>query len=121
MLIVKSKDEPEIEKKKAKYADGVCSKSFKLNGVKKLLIVGLLPKVQENYHNLMMMLAELDLSGIDQILCADIKWLGRVSASTNKYICTEMETGCCMRRMLSTKYEATTSTFCLTHSSCQFS
>ena len=68
MLIVKSKDEPEIEKKKAKYADGVCSKSFKLNGVKKLLIVGLLPKVQENYHNLMMMLAELDLSGIDQIL-----------------------------------------------------
>ena len=97
MLIVKSKDEPEIEKKKAKYADGVCSKSFKLNGVKKLLIVGLLPKVQENYHNLMMMLAELDLSGIDQILCADIKliltWLGGVSVPTNNYICTEMEMG----------------------------
>ena len=97
MLIVKSKDEPEIEKKKAKYADGVFSKSFKLNGVKKFLIVGLLPKVQENYHNLMMMLAELDLSGIDQILCADIKliltWLGGVFVPTNNYICTEMEMG----------------------------
>ena len=48
---MKSKDEPEIDKKRAKYGDGVCSKSFK-----KLMEVGVLPKVQENYHNLMMML-----------------------------------------------------------------
>ena len=75
MLIVKSKDEVEPEKKRAKYKDGICSKSFKLNGVKKLMVVGCLPKVQESYSNLMLMLNELDLSGIDAILCADIKLL----------------------------------------------
>ena len=73
MLVVKSKDETETKRKKAKYEDGVCNKSFKLNGVKKLMVIGVLPHVQENYSNLMLMLKELDLSGIDQILCADIK------------------------------------------------
>ena len=75
MLIVKNKKESEPVKKKSKYADGISASKFKLNGVKKLLIVSILPHVQETYPNLMLMLNELDLSGIDMTLCADIKLL----------------------------------------------
>merc|ERR1711917_108680 len=38
-------------------------------------IVGMLPNVQETYPNLMLMLNELDLSGVDLTMCADIKLL----------------------------------------------
>ena len=95
MLLVKETEIPGAEPvmKRSKYEDGICPKKFSNNGVKKLQIVGLLPKVQESYDNLSLMLQELDLSGVDETLCADIKLIltfeGKQSASSkhNCYIC----------------------------------
>ena len=74
MEIVKSREsEPEQEKKRSKYADGVCPKSSKLSSVKKLFVIGLVPEVQELYPNIRSMMEELKLGGIEYGLCADIK------------------------------------------------
>ena len=61
--------------KRAKYEDGICHKEFKNNGVRKIQVIGCIPKIQESYENLKLMLEELDLTGVDATLCADIKLL----------------------------------------------
>ena len=61
--------------KRAKYEDGICHKEFKNNGVRKIQVIGCIPKIQESYENLKLMLEELDLTGVDATLYADIKLL----------------------------------------------
>ena len=74
MEIVKSKDViDDQDRKRSKYADGVCPRSSKLSSVKKLFVVGLIPDVQEIYPNVKTMLEELNLEGIEYGLSADIK------------------------------------------------
>ena len=95
MLLVKEKEVPggEPSNKRAKYEDGICHKEFKNNGVRKIQVIGCLVKVQESYENLKLMLEELDLTGVDATLCADIKLLltneGKQGASSkhNCYLC----------------------------------
>ena len=58
-----------------------------------VVVIGCLVKVQESYENLKLMLEELDLTGVDATLCADIKLLltneGKQGASSkhNCYLC----------------------------------
>ena len=74
MEIVKSSEVlTDQDKKRSKYADGVCPESSKLSSVKKMFLVGLIPDVQEIYPNVKTMLEELDLDGIEYGLSADIK------------------------------------------------
>ena len=61
------------DKKRSKYADGVCPRSSKLSSVKRMFVVGLIPDVQEIYPNVKTMLEELNLDGIEYGLSADIK------------------------------------------------
>ena len=74
MEIVKNLEpEQEMDKKRSKYADGVCTRTSKLSSVKKMFVVGLVPQVQELYPNVRLMMEELKLDGIEYGLCADIK------------------------------------------------
>ena len=74
MMMVLSK--PELEhkdhQKRAKYADGICAKTFKNTSVKKVIIVGVM-KSQENYHNVKGMLEEVDINGVDSTFSPDMK------------------------------------------------
>ncbi len=50
--------------KRQKYEHGIASKAMKDGGVKKLVIIGLVPDVDENYRNLLLCWVKIGLSDI---------------------------------------------------------
>ena len=72
-MTLKSKKLEEQVAKRSKYSDGVGYKGAKLSSVKKVFMIGLVPKVQENYENVKKILTTIDLSGLPISFSCDIK------------------------------------------------
>ena len=66
MVVIDAKeDENKQEGGRAKYSEGVCSKMFKSNSVKQLLMLSVAPNVPENWFNLSSMLNLLDMESLE--------------------------------------------------------
>ena len=75
LLTLKSKNlEDQVVAKRSKYTDGVGAKTGKLSSVKKVIMIGLVPNVQENYENVKTILTTIDLSGLPISFSCDIKF-----------------------------------------------
>ena len=74
LLTLKSKNlEDQVVAKRSKYTDGVGAKTGKLSSVKKVIMIGLVPNVQENYENVKTILTAIDLSRLPISFSCDIK------------------------------------------------
>lgn len=79
------------ESKRQKYDDGVCAKTFKDSGVKKLFILGIAKSTQENYDNVSEIWKMLNINDFSCTIATDLKLanilLGIMSHSSS-YPCT---------------------------------
>ena len=69
MLLVQSllDREPDRERKRLKYADGVFAKTFRNSGVKKLLPLAVVQDTQEQYGNIKKILELVDIKGVENL------------------------------------------------------
>ena len=66
MVVIDAEEgENKQEGGRANYSEGVCSKMFKSNSVKQLLILSVAPNVPENWFNLSSMLNLLDMESLE--------------------------------------------------------
>ena len=91
-MTLKSKKLEEQVAKRSKYSDGVGYKGAKLSSVKKVFMIGLVPKVQENYENVKKILTTINLSGLPISFSCDIKLdlylVGKQNASCAHHVST---------------------------------
>ena len=74
MVTIKPRRVENREKgKKFKYSEGAVPSTSKLSGVKKTLLVGVLPFTQENYSNVKLILDLMKLGDLKPTYSADIK------------------------------------------------
>ena len=74
MVTIKPRRVENREKgKRFKYCEGAVPSTSKLSGVKKTLLVGVLPFTQENYSNVKLMLDLMKLGDLKPTYSADIK------------------------------------------------
>ena len=72
---VTERNETVTPTERSKYSDGVAPKSAKSSSVKKLLVLGAVPDVPENYSNVKTILDQLNIEAIQFTVSADIKML----------------------------------------------
>ena len=73
MLTIQPKELPVDDCARSKYSQGVAAKDFKLSGVKKVLMLGLMPGVEESHDNIQKLLHAIDLSGLPITFSCDLK------------------------------------------------
>ena len=73
MLTIQPKELSTDDCARSKYCEGVAAKTFKLSGVKKVIILGLMPGVQESHDNIKKLLHAIDLSGLPISFSCDLK------------------------------------------------
>ena len=69
MLLVQSllDREPDRERKRLKFSDGVFAKTFRNSGVKKLLPLAVVQDTQEQYGNIKKLLELVDIKGVENL------------------------------------------------------
>ena len=69
MLLVQSllDREPDRERKRLKFSDGVFAKTFRNSGVKKLLPLAVVQDTQEQYGNIKKILELVDIKGVENL------------------------------------------------------
>ena len=74
MVVIKPRRIEQREKgKRFKYSEGACPSRSKLSGVKKTLLVGVLPFTQENYENVKTILSKMKLGDLKPTYSCDLK------------------------------------------------
>ena len=74
MVVIKPRRIQEREKgKRFKYSEGAVPSTSKLSGVKKTLLVGVLPFTQENYVNVKLILSKMKLGNLKLTYSCDLK------------------------------------------------
>ena len=74
MVVIKPRRIEEREKgKRFKYSEGAVPSTGKLSGVKKTLLVGVLPFTQENYVNVKLILSKIKLGNLKLTYSCDLK------------------------------------------------
>ena len=73
MITIKGPELEERYGKRALYSDGVAPKQAKLSSVKKAMMLGFVPDVQENFFNVKTLIQKIDLTGLNVSFSVDIK------------------------------------------------
>merc|ERR1711923_547410 len=73
MITIKGPELEERSGKRALYSDGVAPKQAKLSSVKKAMMLGFVPDVQENFFNVKTLIQKIDLTGLNVSFSVDIK------------------------------------------------
>ena len=74
MVVIKPRRVELREKgKRFKYSEGAVPSKSKLSGVKKTLLIGVLPFTQENYTNVRLILSQMKLGNLKPTYSCDLK------------------------------------------------
>ena len=68
-----NKIQDEQENRRVKYGEGVAARVCKLSSVKRMLVIGAVPQIPENYPNVKMILDELNMEAVGFTMSLDIK------------------------------------------------